>query len=175
MKQSYLCFAASSDAFLLSSNCQDLIDNYWSRQNKKGEKPGPKKPASTSAAPRKSESLSSTAKPSTNAAIRKRATPEDEPEPISAPPKKRGRPPKQKVVAESEDDVPATKAPVKRGRPSSQAAKKVKDSDAMDEDEGERYGDMTKYKDLISWEHLIEHIDTVERRDDGKLIVYFKL
>lgn len=148
---------------------------YWAKQGKKAERPGPKKPAPASAASRKSESLSSAAKASTNVATRKRATPEDEPESISAPPKKRGRPPKQKPVSESEDDVLVTKAPAKKGRPSSQVAKKAKDLDAMDEDEGERYGDMTKYKDLPSWEHLIEHIDTVERRDGGELIVYFKL
>ncbi|EKM50512.1 uncharacterized protein PHACADRAFT_263842 [Phanerochaete carnosa HHB-10118-sp] len=150
-------------------NCQDLIQDFWNKRGKKTEKPSPKKPATAS--------VTSGTKSSSTTASRKRATPEDEPNTISAPPKRRGRPPKQKPVSESEDDAPAAKAPAKRGRPSMQVAatQKVKDPDAMDEDEDQAYFNMGIYKDMSSWESLIDHVDTVERMDDGKLIVYFKL
>ncbi|GJE91261.1 Chromo domain-containing protein [Phanerochaete sordida] len=159
-------------------NCQDLIDAFWSGQKKKAsQKKAAPAPAAASAAPRKSQVASAAStKPNSAAPSRKRTTPEEEPETISAPPKKRGRPAKlsKPVVSDSEDEAPA-KVPAKRGRPSTQAARK--DSDAMDEDEEPVYFDMqqVKYRDLDSWENIIDHVDTVERRDDGKLIVYFKL
>lgn len=160
-------------------NCNDLIQDYWDKQKK--EKTAPSKKGTTvSATTRKSEAPSASTKTSSTAASRKRATPEDEPESISAPAKKRGRPPKQpQPVSESEDDAPVAKTTTKRARPGPmKAATKAKDSDAMDEDEPERsYYNMahSKYKDLRSWEDMIDHIDTVERTDDGKLIVYFML
>ena len=47
----------------------------------------------------------------------------------------------------------------------------------MDEDVEEEptYVDMKKWASAPSWEHLVHHIDTVERTDDGKLYVYFQL
>lgn len=42
-------------------------------------------------------------------------------------------------------------------------------------DEDKKYVDMKKWKDATSWEHLVECIDTVERMDNGELLVYFTL
>lgn len=63
---------------------------------------------------------------------------------------------------------------VKKGRKPA----KPRDSDAMDMDEDAEdssYVDMKKWENAPSWEHLVDHIDTVERTEDGKLFVYFQL
>jgi hypothetical protein len=151
---------------------RELIEEYWAKQAKKGKK-GP--------GPRKSE-VKESATPASTSASRKRTSPEEEPESISAPPKKRGRPPKEKPqpqpVSESEEEEkPVSKAPAKKGRKSIEqhpGSKKSMDPDAMDEDEQE-FGNMRKWQDMSSWEHLIHHIDTVEKNPDGKLYVYFQL
>ena len=46
--------------------------------------------------------------------------------------------------------------------------------DDDDEDDTE-YVDMQKFKNLPSWEHLVEKIETVERTETGTLRVYFQL
>lgn len=114
-------------------------------------------------------------------ATKKRSSPDEEPDSASAPPKKRGRPPKEKpaVVSESEDEKkPVSKAPAAtKGRKSTGQAstsKKSRDADAMDED-GTEFGSMKKWLDSTSWEHLVDHIDTVEKNTDGTLWVYFQL
>lgn len=46
----------------------------------------------------------------------------------------------------------------------------------MDEDVTEEpYASMKRWSDATSWEHLVDHIDTVEKTEDGKLYVYFQL
>lgn len=83
-------------------------------------------------------------------------------------------------MSESEADEPKTNksasAATKKGRKSAvQPARQNKDDDAMDEDPVQEFGDMRKWKDTPSWEHLVDHIDTVEKTEDGKLWVYFQL
>lgn len=153
------------DAYVTLRNAQDLIDEYWERVAKNNAK---------KLGPRKSDAKLATA----SAASQKRLSP-DEVESVPAPPKKRGRPPKEKPAPESEDEEPNTRAkptPAKRGRKSTtQSTKKGRDSNAMDEDVPGDYTNMRKWRDSPSWEHLVHHIDTVERTDDGKLYCYFQL
>ncbi|KAJ3555485.1 hypothetical protein NM688_g2549 [Phlebia brevispora] len=144
-----------------AGNAHDLIDEYWRKQGKLKKAGG-----------RKSD-----AKASVPARRKRTASPEIS-ETESAPaPKKRGRPPKAKPVSDDEDEiqeVPPPK-PSKAKSVSVSAKSKTKASpEPMDEDE-ETYQDMSKWKDAKSWAHLVDSIDTVEKMEDGKLYVYFRL
>ena len=148
-----------------SSNCshrnaQELIDAYWKTHSKAGKKPTARK-----SDVKNNVSSGPGRKRKTSAPVS-----ESEEEPAA---KKRGRPPKAKSVSEDEEvELTTKKAPRKK------ATKKAKtpSPEPMDEDEDdEKYEDMRKWKDAHSWEHLVDHIDTVERQDDGKLYVYFRL
>ncbi|PSR82590.1 hypothetical protein PHLCEN_2v6023 [Hermanssonia centrifuga] len=149
-----------------AANAQNLIDIYWKRRSKAKK------------AARKSETKSITS----SARKRKSSPAVSEAESVPAA-KKRGRPSKAKSErAVSDEDDQALEVP-KKGRGSlparkgtSTAKKNTKPaSDAMDEDEPEDYVDMSKNKNIATWEHLVDHIDTVERTEEGKLWVYFRL
>lgn len=113
---------------------------------------------------------------------------ESDEEPTPAP-KKRGRPPKAKTPSDDEMDVEEVPPPKKpraekkgaSGTASAKAKPKAKATSSPEpmeedaEDEEEAYQDMSKYKSVETWEHLVDHIDTVERQDDGQLYVYFRL
>ena len=156
-----------------SRNAKDLIEEFWKKQpkvTKSGRKSDVKE--SGSAARR-----------------RKTATPEESDAESAPAPKKRGRPPKTKPASEDDEmdveEVPPPKKPraekkITSGTASSKAkSKRVLSAEPMDEDEVEKekeaYVDMSKYKNAETWEHLVDHIDTVERQDDGQLYVYFRL
>lgn len=139
-----------------SGGAQELISEYW-RQNKK---------KSQAKVPRKSLP-SMTAEPS--------------PEASASVTKKRGRSKAKKEVSDDEGASDGERvSAAKRARKSNGASKSTKRSAstaAMDVDEvpdGE-IGDMLKYKHLESWEDLINSVDTVERNDNGELLVYFTL
>ena len=70
--------------------------------------------------------------------------------------------------------MPAKKGPRKSVGSASAKKGKAASPKAMDEDD-ENYEDMKRWKDTPSWAHLVDHIDTVERQEDGKLYVYFRL
>ncbi|KAI0831992.1 hypothetical protein BC628DRAFT_573625 [Trametes gibbosa] len=92
-------------------------------------------------------------------------------------PKKRGRPSKAasaREASEEEDPVPKQKKPRKSAGSAAKTGRRKSNADAMDEDE-DSYVDMRKWKDVSSWEHLIDSIDTVERTESGDLLVYFTL
>ena len=80
---------------------------------------------------------------------------------------------------DEEDEKPASKAPAKKPQPrksgAQATAKSARDSDAMEVEEEVEFGDVKKWMDLTSWEHLVHHIDTVEKNPDGTLYVYFQL
>ena len=150
---------ARYDAFHgASSGAQELIDEYWKKMGKKRKADAKPKPA---AKPQKSK--------------------DDSDEEPAQPAKKRGRPSKSQAKGASEDpdEDMDVEAPKKKPRKStgSASAKSAKRGAAVreDPDESESYVDMTKWKDLSTWDHLVESIDTVERTDDNSLLVYFTL
>lgn len=150
------------------SNAQELIEAYWKRVGGR--------PSSTAKKPRKSDT-----KPKTSAAQKRKSSPiamdiDSDGEP--APAKKRGRPSKASI---SEDDEPpkkptkATKATTKTTNGSASAASKRSRAPVSDEEDDKPYENMTKYKNAASWDHLVHHIETVERAPSGGLKVYFVL
>ena len=157
--------------FCLTRNAKDLIDEYWRKSGKK--MPGP--PG------RKSEARSSA-----SAAKKRKPSPTVSEAEVEVT-KKRGRPPKatsasqarSKSKSASDDDieeVPAQKPKATRKATSVSVKQRKASPDAMDEDQDEdTYEDMRKWKDATSWGHLVDSIDTVERMENGKLYVYFRL
>ncbi|RPD64176.1 hypothetical protein L226DRAFT_533488 [Lentinus tigrinus ALCF2SS1-7] len=153
-----------------AQGAKELIQEFWKNNSKKGAparksdakpKPTPK--------PRKSVGRAATAE-------------ESEVEETAPPAKKRGRPSKASARSLSEEQEPDEEAPKKKSRKGPTAAKSASARRAVtrledsDEDEEERtYVDMKKWKDIATWEHLVEYIDTVERMEDGGLLVYFTL
>ncbi|CAL1715214.1 unnamed protein product [Somion occarium] len=141
-----------------AKGAQDLIDAYWKR-NKKGPKPKGRKSA---VSPREESEEVETSQP---------------------PPKKRGRPPKARTPEtpseeEAEEERPKAKKPKAAPRKSTEAAKRRKSQPTAEEEENgldEELGNMKKWLDAASWEHLVDTIDTVERTKDNELYVYFTL
>lgn len=116
------------------------------------------------------------------------------------PAQKRGRTSVSKPIEisdEEEDDRPKTKktkttsasaSVTKKSVPKSasvtrpatnkkkpkQPSPEPEESGAEDEEEDE-YANMARWKKESSWEHIVDHINTVERTPDGDLFVYFTL
>lgn len=139
-----------------SGNAHDLIAEYWRLNKKKPQpKPGRKSVASVTA--------------------------ETSPEASVSVAKKRGRSKAKKEtsgdegVSEGERLSAAKKSRKSNG--TSKSAKRSISTAAMDVDEepDSDIGNMSKYKHLESWEGLIKSVDTVERNDNGELLVYFTL
>ncbi|KAI0766673.1 hypothetical protein BD413DRAFT_149764 [Trametes elegans] len=149
-----------------AGGAQELINEFWRKQAKKSGRKSDVRPAPKPArkSPAKAESDADSA----------------------APAKKRGRPRKSSPVRPASDDEEggddAGTRKQKKPRKSTGSAAKPKrggkaaaaDPDAMDEDVS-TYADMRKWKDVPSWEHLVQSIDTVERTESGDLLVYFTL
>ncbi|TBU47544.1 hypothetical protein BD309DRAFT_468378 [Dichomitus squalens] len=137
---------------------KELIDEYWKKVGKKRKSDAKPKPA---AKPPKSKEES-----------------DEEP---AQPAKKRGRPSKgqTKPVDEDQDEDMEDEAPKKKPRKSTggASAKGTKRGAAAagELDEESTYADMSKWKDLATWEHLVQSIDTVERTENNTLLVYFTL
>ena len=66
-------------------------------------------------------------------------------------------------------------APTNGGGASASKKTKAVSVEPMDQDDEDNYESMKKWADAPSWAHLVDHIDTVERQQDGRLWVYFKL
>ena len=86
-------------------------------------------------------------------------------------PKKRGRPPKAKDEsvngsADEVEEISRTKKPKKT------VGKSAKDATLED---AEGFTSMKQWKNEDTWDHLVETIDTVERADNGDLMIYFTL
>jgi len=135
-----------------AGNATELINTYW--RSIKGKKAAGRKSAAP-ASEKGSESSTSAAK-------------------------KRGRTSaKQESDIEEIDDGERLSA-AKKARKSNGTSKSVKKSESVapmevDESETEHVGDMSKYAKYQSWEKLIKSIDTVEKGDDGDLLVYFTM
>jgi hypothetical protein len=141
----------------LFSNAQDLIDEFW--RKKKGEKKGRKslEPKGAAKAPKS-----------------KRETNES----ASAPVKKRGRDSGAMNISDdsADDREPPSKKRSRNGaKASSSKGKSVTSPSPITVDEDMPVGDMKKYLAIPSWEHIVAHVDTVERTDGGLLEVYFTL
>ncbi|KAF7317707.1 Chromo domain-containing protein [Mycena kentingensis (nom. inval.)] len=136
-----------------AAGAQELIDAYWKTK---------KKPAASASTASRRKS-------------RAQAQSDDDDEPVesvSAPPKKRGRPPKAKAAEDDDDAMEVDEdRPVKKAR----KAKKELDDAAETLPADEDLGNMDEYRDAPSWDHLIERVETVERRDDDELYIYFSL
>ncbi|THH27749.1 hypothetical protein EUX98_g6441 [Antrodiella citrinella] len=145
----------------------DLIKEYWEKQ-----KQGPRKPTARKSLP----------------AEAREASPEVE----AVPAKKRGRTSVSKPISVSDDDDEqsdrpqpkkskntATSASVTKSKSASMtkssAQKPKKRAPSPSDSDEETFSDMRKWKLATSWEHIVKRVDTVERTDDGKLLVYFTL
>lgn len=141
---------------------KELIEEYWNRQKKKGDKIGRKSDPKPKGATRRPVAISV----------------ESTPEPTRAT-KKRGRP-KRKPVSDDEGDEEDTRSR-KRGRKSNGAARKPSPSPASVSDRDSPAVELLepstikKWRNLPSWEDYIETIDTVERIGHDELLIYFKL
>ncbi|KAI0048744.1 hypothetical protein FA95DRAFT_1571685 [Auriscalpium vulgare] len=152
-----------------AGNAQDLIDEYWRKAKGKTAK-------------RKSETKPAPPAPKPTPA-KKASVKEDTPEPEEAPAKKRGRGrPKVKVDTEDEEDEEDSAKGKKRGRKSNgtagAAAKRTRTTTPTEHVElppPMQPSTQKKYKDIASWENLVENVDTVEKAEDGNLYVYFTL
>lgn len=146
--------------FLWFRGAQELIEEYWSRQQKKkGDKIGRKSDPKPKGATRRPVAISV----------------ESTPEPAQAT-KKRGRP-RPRPVSDEEEDTRSRK----RGRKSNGTTRKASPSPSSSSDRDSpavellEPSTMKKWRNLPSWEEYIETIDTVERIGDGELLIYFKL
>jgi len=152
-----------------ATGAKELITEYWARQNKKkGEKGGRKSDA---------RPKSATRRPAVTSV-------ESTPEPVQAT-KKRGRD-RQKARSgsgdeDAEEEEEEDTRSKKRGRKSNGVNRKASPSPASSSDRGSPMVELLepsaikKWRNLPSWERHIETIDTVEKAEEGVLLIYFKL
>ena len=136
----------SSFIFSTTRNAIDLIEDYWKLNPKKGRKSDAK------AAPNKQARLSKGA--------------------AEIQTKKRGR--KSQVPdSEAGDSGDAGNKTTKKLRTTT--APPHQSSPAPPSEAEIMFEDLDKYKNVPNWEPYVSGIDTIERQDDGSLIVYFSM
>ena len=147
---------------------KELIAEYWDRQGKKkGEKGGRKSDTRPKSATRRpvAHSVEST------------------PEPVQAT-KKRGRDRQKARSGSGDEDVEEEEENTrsrKRGRKSNGVNRKASPSPASSSDRGSPMAELLepsaikKWRNLPSWERHVETIDTVEKTEEGVLLIYFRL
>jgi hypothetical protein len=145
---------------VFTRNAQDLINEYLQKKAKLDKATYAKKSAS-SASLRKNKSEDGKSVSQMSTKRRKSEIKEDS------------------DVEMSEPEVPKKKAKTKAASASNGVTNKrakitTKVEDDDDEDD-ESVGNMAKHMHLKQWDHMVQSIDTVERRDDGALMVYFTL
>ncbi|PCH44429.1 hypothetical protein WOLCODRAFT_139005 [Wolfiporia cocos MD-104 SS10] len=140
-----------------AGNAQDLIDEYWNSQKKKGGR----------------KSTSSASKPPAAKGRQSEPSKEESPELDDIRPKKRGRPSRSIKKAEEQDEE--QEQLVRESKKIKTTKSKLSKSNDMDDSDVELIDMKTKYAGAATWEHLVDHIDTVERGDDDELYVYFTL
>jgi len=151
-----------------ATGAKELITEYWARQGKKkGEKGGRKSDARPKAATRRPVA----------------ASVESTPEPVPGT-KKRGRDRQKAKSGSGEEDAEEEEEDTrsrKRGRRSNGVNRKASPSPASSSDRGSPVVDLfepsavKKWRNLPSWERHVDTIDTVEKTEDGDLLIYFKL
>ncbi|KAI0323268.1 hypothetical protein GY45DRAFT_1376447 [Cubamyces sp. BRFM 1775] len=149
-----------------AEGARDLIADFW-KHHKKGFRKSDVKPKVTPKPHKSSVKADSDVK-------------------STAPAKKRGGQSKSspaRAASDEEDEEDTAlkqkklqKKPWKSAGGSAARINNRRKSNASTADEdGEPYADLRKLKDISSWEHLVERIDTVERMENGDLSVYFTL
>jgi hypothetical protein len=147
---------------ILYSNASELIDEFWRKKGKE------KKLARASIGTPKKPSIKG-----------RKSLPKDNSSEIdSISGAKRAR--KWKSMKEDSDiEMDYDEAPVKKKSRKSNGTKNSSVTeyfgDQVLDDENKPIGNMKKWMATKSWEHIIDTIDTVERAEDGSLLVYFTL
>jgi len=143
-----------------AGNATELIEAFWKERDRK-----------------KAAKKTVTAETKRTASARKSTVEADDDsdvgESASAPPKKRVR----KAVSDAADKEKDT-AKVSSGRPAKKPRLSKKRAASQDEEalpSEEELGTMADHMHVATWDHLVKHLDTVERVDDGTLYVYFTL
>lgn len=156
--------AFSSSHCLWSRGAKELIKEFWERQGKKkGDKTGRKSDPKPKGATRRPVAVSA----------------ESTPEPARVI-KKRGRQ-KAKPDSDEEGDEEEDTRSKKRGRKSNGTIRKASPSPALSSDRASPVVELLepsaikKWGSLPSWENHIETVDTVEKTEEGELVIYFKL
>ncbi|KAH7910300.1 hypothetical protein BJ138DRAFT_1114228 [Hygrophoropsis aurantiaca] len=155
-----------------AGNAQQLIDDYW-RKNKKD-------PRKSIDQPKKGRRKSSV----------RAETPES-----STVSKKRGRPSKStkkdsdKEMSDDEEENTESRAAKKPRKSNGVTQKKTASTipkkkkvesapielDDEDDEDAVVLGSMEKHMSIPSWESMVDSIDTIERGEDKKLYVYFRI
>ena len=86
--------------------------------------------------------------------------------------KKRGR--KSQPTGSEEVEITETRVS-KKARTDTTRKNQENDVAIQDEEEEVIIGDMVKYISVPSWEELVKSIDTIEKDESGKIMVYFTL
>ncbi|OCH96335.1 hypothetical protein OBBRIDRAFT_787417 [Obba rivulosa] len=153
-----------------AGNAKALIDAYWKLQKKD------KRVA------RKSGGRPSLAKERKSSTAR-----EESPEITEVKPKKRGRPsaaskaaresPESVDEAEESEEEPAPVSKKKKAAAITTGRRSTGKRAAKEDTDNEDgiYVSMKNYQHMTTWEHIVQQIDTVERTNDGNLMVYFTL
>ena len=146
------------------SNAHDLIDEYWARNKKPNARSGRKSTTGRPSAGRQSSGAAATA--------RKSVPRESSSEVEEVRPKKRGRPPKAKKDESVDGSADEVEEVTRAKKPKKSVGKASRDAPTED---AEGFTSMKQWKNEDTWDHLVDTIDTVERGDDGDLMIYFTL
>ncbi|KAI0323571.1 hypothetical protein GY45DRAFT_1376228 [Cubamyces sp. BRFM 1775] len=149
-----------------AEGARDLIAEFW-KHHKKGFRKSDMKPKATPE-PRKSSVKADSDIKSTT------------------PAKKQGRQSKSTPVCAASDEKDEEDAARKQKKPQKKPQKSAGGSSARTNnchksnasaayEDGEPYADLCKLKDISSWEHLLERINTIEHTENRDLFVYFSL
>lgn len=152
----YDCHASHA----IPSNAHDLVDDYWARNKKDKRLSGRKSIGAASG-------RASKTKGRTSSIVRG-----DSSEVEEVRPNKRGKPPKTKrdeLVEDEAEDIQRSA----RGKTSKRAPARAPRGGQVEDAEG--FVSMNPWKNSATWEHVVEKIDTVERADNGHLMIYFTL
>lgn len=87
-------------------------------------------------------------------------------------PKKRGRPSKAKKAESGDGSADELEGVSRAKKPKKAVGKTARDASAED---AEGFTSMKQWKNEDTWDHLVDTIDTVERADNGELMIYFTL
>lgn len=132
---------------LTTRNAIDLIDEFWRKNPKKGRK------SDVKAGPNKARRMSKGA--------------------AETQTKKRGR---KSQVPDSEVGDSGDAGEPRTTKKQRKTTAPTHESSPVPPSEGEIvFEDLEKYKDVEDWDPLVSVVDTIERQEDGSLIVYFSM
>ncbi|PCH44632.1 hypothetical protein WOLCODRAFT_154664 [Wolfiporia cocos MD-104 SS10] len=140
-----------------AGNAQGLIDEYWDAKKKRI---------------RGHKSVSSASKLAA-AKGRKPVPSKESPELDDTHPKKRGR--SSKSTKDEEEEQDEQKQSTHQAKKIKITKSKLSKSNNMSNSDIELIDMRAKFGSATTWEHLVDHIDTVMHDDDDQLYVYFTL